>query len=67
MEKAVNIALEHLEYIMDHRTAPDFVEVTGRMGGDVVTYRIYNDGSIYERQKEIIMILKNCCKEKEKK
>lgn len=49
MEKAVNIALEHLEYIMDHRTAPDFVEVTGRMGGDVVTYRIYNDGSIYER------------------
>ena len=49
VEKAVNIALEHLEYIIDHRTTPDFVEVTGRVGGDVVTYRIYNDGSIYER------------------
>ena len=49
VEKEVNIALEHLEYIIDHRTTPDFVEVTGRVGGDVVTYRIYNDGSIYER------------------
>ena len=67
VEKAVNIALEHLEYIIDHRTTPDFVEVTGRVGGDVVTYRIYNDGSIYERQKAIIMILKNCYKEKEQK
>ena len=49
VEKALTIALEHLEYIIEHRTAPDFVEVTGRVGGDVVTYRIYNDGSIYER------------------
>ena len=28
---------------------PDFVEVTGKMGGDVMTYRIYDDGSVYER------------------
>ena len=49
VKKAMELALEHLDYIIDHRTAPDFVEVTGRMGGDVVTYRIYNDGSMYER------------------
>ena len=49
VEKAINIALERLDYIIDHRTAPDFVEVTGRMGGDTITYRIYNDGSVYER------------------
>lgn len=49
VEKAVTIVLEHLEYIIDHRTTSDFVEVTGRMGDNVVTYRIYNDGSIYER------------------
>ena len=49
VKKAMDIALERLEYIIDHRTAPDFVEVTGKIGGDVVTYRIYNDGSMYER------------------
>ena len=49
VEKAINIALERLDYIIDHRAAPDFVEVTGRMGGDTITYRIYNDGSVYER------------------
>ena len=49
VKKAMELALEHLDYIIDHRAAPDFVEVTGRMGGDVVTYRIYNDGSMYER------------------
>lgn len=49
VKKAINIALERLDYIIDHRTAPDFVEVTGRMGGDTVTCRIYNDGSVYER------------------
>lgn len=52
VKKAMKLALEHLDYIIDHRTAPDFVEVTGKMGGDVVTYRIYNDGSMYERQKD---------------
>lgn len=49
VERALEQALEHLDYIIDHRTAPDFVEVTGRMGGDTITYRIYNDGSVYER------------------
>ena len=49
VEKAMDLALERLDYIIDHRTASDFVEITGRMGGDTITYRIYNDGSIYER------------------
>ncbi|MBR3771145.1 MAG: hypothetical protein IKL07_02640 [Clostridium sp.] len=49
VKKAMELALEHLDYIIDYRTAPDFVEVTGRVGGDVITYRIYNDGSMYER------------------
>lgn len=50
VKKAMELALEYLDYIIDYRTAPDFVEVTGRVGGDVITYRIYNDGSMYERQ-----------------
>ena len=49
VKKAMELALEYLDYIIDYRTAPDFVEVTGRVGGDVITYRIYNDGSMYER------------------
>ena len=53
VEKAMDIALERLDYIIDHRTAPDFVEVTGRIGGDTITYRIYNNGSVYERQEEL--------------
>lgn len=48
VSKAMDIALERLEYVIDYRTAPEFVEVTGRLG-DTITYRIYNDGSIYER------------------
>ena len=49
VKKAMDIALEQLDYIMDYYAAPDFVEVTGRVGGDVITYRIYDDGSVYER------------------
>ena len=48
-DKALELALERLDYIIDYRTTPDFLEATGRMGGDTITYRIYNDGSIYER------------------
>lgn len=49
VERALAQALEHLDYIIDHKIAPDFVEVTGRMGGDTITYCIYDDGSMYER------------------
>ena len=34
VKKAMDIALEQLDYIMDYHTASDFVEVTGRKGGD---------------------------------
>ena len=49
IEKAQDIALEDMDYILDVFPAPDFVEVVGRMGGDTVTYRVYDDGSVYER------------------
>lgn len=47
--KAQDRALESLDYVMECHETPDFVEVTGRVGGDVVTYRVYNDGTMYER------------------
>ena len=49
VKKALDIALERLDYIMEYYIVPDFVEVIGKIGGDVITYRIYDDGSIYER------------------
>lgn len=49
VEKAQNKALEHLDYILETVSTPDFVEVVGRVGGDTVTYRVYDDGSVYEK------------------
>ena len=49
INKAQDKALEDMDYILDVFPAPDFVEVVGRMGGDTVTYRVYDDGSVYER------------------
>lgn len=46
-DRAQERALEYLDYIMECSEELDFVEVTGRAGGDVVTYRIYDDGSMY--------------------
>jgi len=48
-DRAQEKALEYLDYIMECFETPDFVEVTGRMGGDVITYRVYDDGAMYER------------------
>lgn len=49
--KAQDIALDEggLDYVIDVTPTPDFVEVVGRKGGDVVTYRVMNDGQFYER------------------
>lgn len=51
VSKAQNIALDEggLDYVIDVTSTPDFVEVVGRKGGDVVTYRVMNDGQFYER------------------
>lgn len=49
VRKAQDKALEHLDYILETVPALDFVEIVGRVGGDVVTYRVYNDGSVCEK------------------
>ena len=49
IKKAEDRALESLDYILETIPALDFVEIVGRMGGDTVTYRVYDDGSMYER------------------
>ena len=49
IEKAQNKSLESLDYILETIPTPDFVEIVGHVGGDTVTYRVYDDGSMYER------------------
>lgn len=46
IRKAQDKALERLDYILETVPTSDFVEIVGRVGGDVVTYRVYNDGSV---------------------
>lgn len=49
IKKAQDKALERLDYILETVPASDFVEIIGRVGGDTVTYRVYDDGSVYEK------------------
>lgn len=49
VQKAQERALESLDYIMECHETPDFVDVIGSMGGDTVTYRVFDDGRMYER------------------
>ncbi len=49
VKKAQDMVLERLDYILETVPALDFVEIVGRVGGDTVTYRVYNDGSVYEK------------------
>ena len=49
VKTAMELALERLDYIVECYTTPNFVEVIGKIGGDAITYRIYDDGTVYER------------------
>ena len=49
VRNAQDKALERLDYILETVPASDFVEIIGRVGGDTVTYRVYDDGSVYEK------------------
>ena len=49
VREAQDKVLEYLDYILEAVPTPDFVEVVGRVGGDTITYRVYNDGSVYEK------------------
>lgn len=49
VRKAQDKALECLDYILETIPTLDFVEIVGRDGSDTVTYRVYNDGSVYEK------------------
>lgn len=49
IRKAQDKVRERLDYILESVPALDFVEIVGNVGGDVVTYRVYNDSFVCEK------------------
>lgn len=47
--QAVDNVMESLEIIYDVYKAPDFTEIKGETGGDVMCMRVYKDGSVCEK------------------
>ena len=45
-QKAIN---GRLDFILDVYEESRFVVITGKSGGNVITYRVYDDGSITEK------------------
>lgn len=44
--------LERMDSVMDCHKAPDSVEAIYNARGDIVTYRVYDDGTVTERQQQ---------------
>lgn len=40
---------DDIEEIIETHETPDYVQIHGKIGGDYVTFRVYDDGHIYEK------------------
>lgn len=49
VKKAIERALEYMDYILEVTEWVDFVEIVGKMGGDTITERFYDNGLVVER------------------
>ena len=47
--KSIIIQKTPLDTIIETFECSDYIEVTGRAGGDILTYRIYSNGQVVER------------------
>lgn len=47
--RAQKLLAGRLDYILDIYEAKDFVEICGKVSGDSISYRVYDDGRITER------------------
>ena len=44
-----NVKSKYVTYILEEHKTSDFTEIVGNIGGDVLTFRVYKDGSVYEQ------------------
>ena len=42
-------ALDYVDYIIEEHYTPDFLEIIGSIGGDVVRYRFTAEGGVYAK------------------
>lgn len=49
VDKAIKMSLEDFEIIYDTFVTPNFVEVSGNNGGDLIRIRYYKNGSKGEK------------------
>jgi hypothetical protein len=47
--KAILFDKTPIEVIISSTQTKDYIQFVGKVGGDVLTYRIYNDGRISEK------------------
>ena len=47
--KSLQEIRERLEIIYSEQKTPDFIEIKGEIGGDMLCYRVYNDGFTCEK------------------
>lgn len=47
--EALRDTRDRFDYILEENKTPNFVEIVGKIGGDVLTFRIYRDGNVYEK------------------
>lgn len=40
---------DRFDYILEEHKTSDFTEIVGNIGGDVLTFRVYKDGSVCEK------------------
>lgn len=43
---ANQFSLDHFDFEIERYVTPDYIEIVGSMGGDVLTYRLYKNGGI---------------------
>jgi uncharacterized Zn finger protein (UPF0148 family) len=48
-KEALEETRDRFDYIMEEYKTPDFVELIGKIGGDVLAFRVYNNGDVYEK------------------
>lgn len=49
IKRAIAALNGRLEFILDAYETITFVDILGKVGGNFISYRVYNDGKITER------------------
>lgn len=48
-EEVIKTTEDRFDYILEEHKTSDFTEIIGNIGGDVLTFRVYKDGSVCEK------------------